>query len=118
MSLKSLMVHEITHYRETRTRGTYGGSVPSPATIGTNPKRCRIQPRVADQDDRFRSMDERTTHFVYFDEDPLAQARDYFEYTRPNTGELLKLEVATSINFDELDRVWRIECIEIKKKSR
>ncbi len=117
MTIKTLTsVHEITHHRQSRVRGSSGGATPTRATVGTNPKLCRIQPRTAIQDEEFMSRDEQTTHFVYFHEDPSAEPRDEFDFV--HLGSTLLLEVLISIEFDFLERLWRVECVEIKKKGR
>ena len=115
MSLAQLCsIHTITHYRLTRTRGDYGGG--SQARTSQGSKLCRIQPRSGSEDDTFESADERITHAVYFSTDPSAQARDQFDFVKGSTT--LPLEVDDVINFNFLDRVWRVFCIELKKKSR
>lgn len=116
MSLSSLCSqHTIAHYRITRVSGDYGGGKPTRTSLGA--KMCRIQPRSGSEDDKFESPDERITHAVYFNNDPLADARDQFDYSFGASG-LNTLEVQNVINFNELNRVWRVDCIELKKKGR
>ncbi len=107
-------IHTITHYRLTRTPGAAGGGKQARTSQGA--KVCRIQPRSGSEDDTFESADERVMHAVYFATDPSAQARDQFDFVNGSTT--LTLEVENVIDFNYLSRVWRVECIEMKKKSR
>ena len=108
--------HSITHHRNARSnRGDYGGAKPVRTSLGA--KRCWIQPRSGSEDDRFESSDERVTHAVYFSTDPAADVRDEFDYAF-GASSTITLEVETVINSGHLNRLWRVDCIELKKKSR
>ena len=115
MSLKSLTdQHLVTHQRISRTRGTSGGATPSTSSLGT--KRCRIQPRSGAEDESFESVDEIIDTFIYFDEDPQTQPRDQLVFVNGSTTHTY--EVHDTVNFNMLNRLWRVACEEIKKKSR
>lgn len=110
MTIHSLAIHRVTVKKNTTTVGGGGGVIETPTTVKTNVK-CRIQPLDSFQTAKFQKQGIRTTHRIYFPEDPKIDNRHFLEFKDSN-GTTRTFIVTGSFNTDYLDRLFVVDAQE------
>ncbi len=110
MSLKSLTsTHTVTHKRWTVARGAAGGQIRTPSTIGV--KVCRVKQLTATEVAALKKQGLRGDWKLWFNVDPAADERDYFEYV-DTAGVTHTMNVVGIRNPHQLDRFFIVMCEE------
>lgn len=113
MSLETLCsIHTVTVQIGTVTAGAAGGQIRSFANVRTGAK-CRCRPMSQTEVDELAKRGQRVNWRVYFSTNPNLTNKHRLKYADELGVEHL-LYVQTTNNPHEMDRFWKVDCLESK----
>lgn len=111
MSLESLCsIHKVDVQTGTSTAGGAGGMIRSWATTATK-KPCRCRPANESETQDYAQRGQRVNWIVYFWKNPSLTNENRLVFTDTD-GSVHYLQVQTTHNPHQMDRFWKVACLE------
>ena len=111
MSLESLCsIHRVDVQEETSSTGGAGGMIRSWTTVKTK-KPCRCRPANESETQDYAKRGQRINWVVYFSTNPQLDNTNRLVYT-DSQGAVHYLQVQTTHNPHQMDRFWKVACLE------